>query len=674
MTVKKVHRRTLLDRALPDTRRFQFEPLEERRLMSSGPIIGPIIPDGISLSRGVVYVNPTGATNDVAVVSTSGSELTVQLTRSGAVRGGTSTTQRYLASDVNSIVFYGNDGNDNFTNATHLPSTALGGNGNDTLTGGSAADTLNGGAGIDRLTGNAGDDKLTGGTGNDTYVFAGSALGSDTIIEASNLDEDTLDFSNFGGAAPAVAAASVAAPALWANVLTAAPTVITRSAGPIRGSVSGVEADLHLSFGPIGQLVSRNPGLVFSVGGVNVDLSSTRAQIANPNNLTLTLTNANSIEDVIGSVSADTIKGNARTNVISGGNGNDHLFAGQGKATLVGNDGSDTLVSIGGSSSDKLIGAAGFDSFWLDKAATETTDQSVSEAIGRTVHRVDAFATLKVGANLQAVSLQRLGQTFIEPVLDSAGVGSTYKAFAASPLFSSKGPSRDDINQGSIGDCFFMATLSAMAGKSANAINQLVADLGDGTYAVNFHDATGKSVFLRLDGKLPAFGNSLVYAGFGKESSTWVAIVEKAFAYFRNTDGKYSAINGGNSPGYRPAQVLNLNEQGFSNWPDDGPGGNDPPVFSSANQMLLKIQSELAAGKFMTIGGPVNIETEPAFGAHRGQHVYMVVGVQSVNGVPTKVVLRNPWGFTGPANDGYLYIDKSVIFGRCGGFASFTVK
>src|SRR5438445_242158 len=84
---------------------------------------------------------------------------------------------------------------------------------------------------------------LTGGSGNDTFVFAGGGLGSDTVTEAPGVDTDTLDFSKFGPAVYAVA----------------------------------------------------NPP-----PGVSVNLNSTAAQVANPGNLTLTLSSAAGIENVVG--------------------------------------------------------------------------------------------------------------------------------------------------------------------------------------------------------------------------------------------------------------------------------------------------------------------------------------------------------------------------------------
>src|SRR5206468_1764998 len=68
------------------------------------------------------------------------------------------------------------------------------------LFGGAGNDILIGTANNDVIDGGAGDDSLVGGLGSDDYVFDGSNLGSDTVVEAANVDADTLDFSAFLGA------------------------------------------------------------------------------------------------------------------------------------------------------------------------------------------------------------------------------------------------------------------------------------------------------------------------------------------------------------------------------------------------------------------------------------------------------------------------------------------
>ena len=72
----------------------------------------------------------------------------------------------------------------------------------------------------------------------------------------------------------------------------------------------------------------------------------------------------------------------------------------------------------------------------------------------------------------------------VDPKVTSGATG--YKNFAspAHPLFGDGGPIADDVAQGDVGDCFFLATLASVAKVDPNLIRQSVVDLGDGTYAV----------------------------------------------------------------------------------------------------------------------------------------------------------------------------------------------
>ncbi len=106
--------------------------------------------------------------------------------------GGAGNDGLFGGDDDGNDLLFGEDGDD----------VLHGGAGNDGLFGGDDAgnDLLFGEAGNDMLAGGAGPDQLDGGAGNDTYLFIGGGLGSDLVVEAANLDADTLDFSGFIGA------------------------------------------------------------------------------------------------------------------------------------------------------------------------------------------------------------------------------------------------------------------------------------------------------------------------------------------------------------------------------------------------------------------------------------------------------------------------------------------
>jgi Ca2+-binding RTX toxin-like protein len=184
--------------------------------------------------------------------------------------------------------------------------------GNDVLVGDNARFAFAGGAltsvtdlglgigGDDDLWGGADDDVLRGQFGNDDYVFVGSSLGHDRLIES--------DVSNS----------------------------------------SGIRNDDH-------------DRVVFQdfADGVSLDLGSGARQVVSAGDLELTLVAPAGFEDVVGSAFSDVIQGNARGNTLEGLGGADQLSAKSGDDVLLGGDGDDWID--GGDGDDLIDGGAGAD-------------------------------------------------------------------------------------------------------------------------------------------------------------------------------------------------------------------------------------------------------------------------------------------------------------------------
>jgi Ca2+-binding RTX toxin-like protein len=284
-----------------------------------------------------------------------------------------------------------------------------GGDGNDTLYGdgtGSAGfeeeinyagnDTLDGGAGDDHLIGDTaafddvigGNDSLIGGAGNDTYSFDGFyVLGNDTIVEAANVDTDTLDFSGFyygiGVDLSATTAQTVTDHVLTLmlsdgtgienvtgsvyttehdiitgnsrdNVLigSAQSDILNGAAG--NDTLSGENGDDTITGATGNDLLDGGGGndSYFFSGSTNLgtdtvneaanadtdtldfsgfgqgailDIGATGNQTISSGKLVLNISAESSIENVNGSAFNDNITGNSRNNVIHGGAGDDQL-------------------------------------------------------------------------------------------------------------------------------------------------------------------------------------------------------------------------------------------------------------------------------------------------------------------------------------------------------------
>ena len=321
-----------------------------------------------------------------------------------------------------------------------------------------------------------------------------------------------------------------------------------------------------------------------------------------------------------------TLYGGAGSDTLTGNNGNDTFYAGTGTNVMKGGTGANVFVTLG-SRGDTITGGQGNDSFWMDNATNEfVTDLTAAQNNAGRVHRIASF--------LGGVATTLGGQTFAEPALTDKSL--TYKNFSNMPLFSNDGPSENDINQGYLGDCWYLSSLSSVAKADANKIRQSVVDLGDGTYAVQF-TKSGKSVFVRVDGNLPTWsGGQVAYANVTNSKGTsalWVAIMEKAMAEFDGTTSNYNNINGGwMSTAYNS---LGLNNGGI--WA------------SSAIDLVNQLSSALTAGEAVTIG----IGNPPAGVPLIGDHAYTVDHLtRDAKGNVISVTLRNPWGVDGAGNDG----------------------
>jgi hypothetical protein len=324
------------------------------------------------------------------------------------------------------------------------------------------------------------------------------------------------------------------------------------------------------------------------------------------------------------------------------------LFAGPGRNSLKAGSGNDTLVSIG-SKSSTLIGGSGRDSFWTDA----NSDQRIlnlrpDEIAGGEVHRVGAFYGQTAPVTQAAKRARRQSMRVVTLPEPGTTDGSTYQSFSDHPLFGSAGPSANDVMQGQVGDCWYLAVLSSVAKIDPWKIRQSVLDMGDGTYLVQFSHGSS-SVFVRVDDRLPATpSGNLDYANFGAQNSIWVAVMEKAYALFHGPTASYSSIDGG--------------------WMDEAYaalGATAQSIYSAAGPqaLLAAIQQQLAAGKSVTYAANTPADGAPLLAGH----AYSVDAVNmDQSGNPSSLRLRNPWGFDGAgsdgSNDGYITVTAQQAY------------
>ncbi|MFW6153980.1 MAG: C2 family cysteine protease [Planctomycetota bacterium] len=314
---------------------------------------------------------------------------------------------------------------------------------------------------------------------------------------------------------------------------------------------------------------------------------------------------------------------------VDAGAGDDMLFDAGAASELYGGAGDDLIVTLGGSGSDRVTGGSGFDSYWIDGADT-VTDLSAVEAAGGNYHRIAAFYQPYTtdASSPDYVPMTIAGQDLPDPTPTSYANG--WQNFADAPLFAGA-PTYSDVDQGAVGDCYFLAALTGFAHDDPNIIRQMITPLGDGTYAVRFHRG-GREVYLRIDADLPMRYSRLVYADLGAEGETWVALAEKAYAYFRYGDNSYESLSGG---WMSTVYTEITNRSSTLRWTS---GMTAATMF---NYMAGQIDAgaTVSLGSYSAAGGPIV-----------GGHAYAVLGTEVVNGA-RYVTVHNPWGVDGRTYD-----------------------
>jgi hypothetical protein len=320
---------------------------------------------------------------------------------------------------------------------------------------------------------------------------------------------------------------------------------------------------------------------------------------------------------------------------VSAGDGNDTVYdAGMGADTLSGGAGDDLLVSVGGGR-DQLSGGDGTDSFWADASDT-VADTSAAETAANSVHRITQF--YQPTSNAQ-VPLEINGQNLLDPVASYA-----YQDFSWRMLFVD-GPQFSDIRQGAVGDCYFMASLASLADQDPGVIRQMIAPMGDGTYAVRFYRG-GQPVYVRVDAQLPAYYGTPAYAKLSPTGELWAALAEKAYAQFRYGANSYDSLNGGwMSTVYQEVT---------------GAATTDSWIGSSGSSVAQFISSQLAAGHALSAG-----TSGSAARPFAGSHAYMIKSIETT-GDGTYVTVFNPWGLDGYTwdsnpGDGLLRVSMAMF-------------
>ena len=218
---------------------------------------------------------------------------------------------------------------------------------------------------------------------------------------------------------------------------------------------------------------------------------------------------------------------------------------------------------------------------------------------------------------------------------------------SATWLYGSLGyPSVNSVNQGCIGDCWYMSALICMATFDPTYLESMITADGGGYYTVELYfNGVAQSVTIADD--LPNDASS------GNGYGNWAPLIEKAYAA---VEGSYTAMNG------------NTTDTAFGALTDQS--CTDLSISSGNTASIAsQIEAAVSAGKgveiysddlFVPAMQPANDGLTGTFPEicskswadfegmvlqfASGSHAYAVVGYDSVTG---NLIVRNPWGYTG---------------------------
>jgi hypothetical protein len=305
----------------------------------------------------------------------------------------------------------------------------------------------------------------------------------------------------------------------------------------------------------------------------------------------------------------------------------------QGRGSLLGNQA--VLQMLLGKAAEQVDGTPDFDAMLglsaEDKEGKYNFPSGPGDAPGTVGARV------KQPDALPALRDKHAANTYADVKDGAAFVQGTGDAQAVDP---------NDVAQGALGDCYWMAGMAAVARANPEAIQKLIKDNGNGTFDVTLYvrqSPYGKPtpVTKTVDAQLPTkTGSDQLYAKSGdkdgKATELWPALLEKTLAQHK---GSYETIQGESiAKGFQfhgSTELLTGKTEGYK------------AVSSLADDdVLLELAAALESKKPVTVDssnmeGNEDLSKEANAVNVYGNHAYAVESVDLDKGT---ITLQNPWG------------------------------
>ena len=222
---------------------------------------------------------------------------------------------------------------------------------------------------------------------------------------------------------------------------------------------------------------------------------------------------------------------------------------------------------------------------------------------------------------------------------------------SSAPLFGVNGPSVNDINQGSLGDCYLLSSLAEVASQNSSIIKNMITDNGNGTYSVNFH-VNGQNEYVTVNNSLPDDCNT--------GANMWGSLIEKAYTElqtinldtgaFYNYGNSYTTIGNGGWPIFAMEAITGASQ--ITNFGANGASWNSSVYNSSlvatsqtsgksTTSLLSTLKLDISKGDDLVLTSYTWSYDSTGNVELVADHAMSVYGIDSSNG---NLEIRNPWG------------------------------
>uniref|UniRef100_A0A3P8TKF7 Calpain catalytic domain-containing protein n=1 Tax=Amphiprion percula TaxID=161767 RepID=A0A3P8TKF7_AMPPE len=207
------------------------------------------------------------------------------------------------------------------------------------------------------------------------------------------------------------------------------------------------------------------------------------------------------------------------------------------------------------------------------------------------------------------------------------------------PTFCTKGASRFDFGQGSVGNCWFLAAISSLTFQKRLMAQVVPLDQSFSDYAGIFHFRFwrfGKWVDVVIDDYLPTYNKQLLSVHCKGGNEFWVPLMEKAYA---KVCGTYADMSSG-----LPSEAC----KDFTGGVNMTYSLRREHTYGHDDELWLQLSRATGCKSMVCCGTPPKGGSNANTIGHTGlvdSHAYSVTGVTECYGSTVRLVrLMNPWG------------------------------